>query len=95
VFSFSNTINHTPVGMDELNENEVKVYPNPARNTLYIENVDFGTAIIYSATGQLMGEYRISDQLNSINVSGFNSGLYIIKVVGNNNEVTSMKFFKN
>jgi len=95
VFSHSNTMNYTPVGVDELGSKEVSVYPNPARDVLYIQNVDLGSAKIYSATGQLMGDYRISDQLNTINVSGFGKGLYIIKIVGDNNEVTSMKFFKN
>ncbi len=95
VFSFSNPINYTPVGVDEFSTAEVNVYPNPARNIIYIENSTSGTAVIYSATGQLMGEYRIDDQINSINVSSFNTGLYLIKIVGNNDEVSSFKFFKN
>ena len=95
VLSFSNPINYVPVGVDELSSNEVNVYPNPARNTLYIENSTPGTAVIYSATGQLIGEFRIDDQLNSINVSSFEQGLYLIKIVGNNNEISSFKFFKN
>jgi len=95
VYSFSNPLAYVPVGVDELSLDEVKVYPNPARNTLYIENVDYGTAVIYNVTGQLMGEYQINNQVNSINVSSFNNGLYIIKIVGNNNEITSTKFFKN
>lgn len=95
VFSFSNTIYNVVVGVDEFDENEVKVYPNPARNILYIENSIQGTAVIYSVTGQFIGEYQLNDQLNRINVSGFNKGLYLIKIVGNNNEVTSLKFFKD
>jgi len=95
VLSFSNPINFTPVGVNELSDEDVKVYPNPARDILYIQNCELGTAVIYSATGQLMGEYRISDQLNNINVSSLTQGLYIIKIVGDNDKVTSMKFFKN
>jgi hypothetical protein len=95
VFSFSNPINFTPVGVDEISDEDVSVYPNPAKDVLYIENCELGTAVIYNATGQVMGEYRISDHRNNINVSSFESGLYIIKIVGDNNVVSSMKFFKN
>jgi hypothetical protein len=95
VLSFSNTINFTPVGVEEIGEDDVMVYPNPARDILYIENCQQGTAIVYNVTGQVMGEYLINDQLNTINVSSFESGLYIIKIVDHNNEVSSMKFFKN
>ena len=83
------------VGIEELDADEVKVYPNPARNMLYIENGVGGTAVIYSVTGQHMGEYQLNDQSNEINVSNFNSGLYIIRIVGDNNEVITKKFLKN
>ncbi len=83
------------VGIEELNADEVKVYPNPARNMLYIKNSVQGTAVIYSATGQRIGEYQLNQQLNSINVSSFESGLYLMKIVGNNNVVTTLKFFKD
>ncbi|RLD59451.1 MAG: hypothetical protein DRI97_00965, partial [Bacteroidetes bacterium] len=54
-----------------------EVFPNPARDILYIQNCELGTSVIYSATGQLIGEFRIDDQLNSINVSSFEQGLYL------------------
>ena len=71
------------------------VYPNPARNVLYIENGENTTAIIYSITGQEMGQYRLDGQLNEINVSNFESGLYVIRIIGDNNEVSTQKFLKN
>jgi hypothetical protein len=95
VFSFSNTISYVPVGVEELSENAVNVYPNPARNVLFIENSVSGRAVIYNVSGQLIGDYRLDGQLDEINVENFKSGLYIIQIVGDNNEVTTEKFFKD
>lgn len=95
VLSFSNMLNYTPVGVEEIGDDDVRVYPNPAKDILFIENCQLGTAVIYNVTGQVMGEYLINNSTNTINVSSFDSGLYIIRIVGDNNEVSSMKFFKN
>ena len=97
VFSFSNPIvGSPPVSVpEEFDADAVNVYPNPATNMLYISNCEEGTAVIYSITGQEIEQYRLSGQLNDINVSNFENGLYIIKIVGNNNEVTIKKFLKN
>jgi hypothetical protein len=97
VFSFSNPIvGSPPISVpEEFNADELMVYPNPARNVLYIENGENSTAIIYSITGQEMGQYRLDGQLNEINVSNFESGLYVIRIIGDNNEVSTQKFLKN
>jgi len=96
VFSFSNPIvGSPPVSIAEFDADEINVYPNPARNILYVTNCEESTAVIYSITGQEMEQYRLNGQLNEINVSNFENGLYIIKIVGNNNEVTIKKFLKN
>lgn len=95
VFSYSNTLNYVPVGVEEFDASEVKIYPNPARNILFIENSVSGTAIIYSITGQHIGDYQLNGQLNEINVDNFKDGLYLMKIVGDNNEVTTVKFLKD
>ncbi|HSG68609.1 MAG TPA: carboxypeptidase regulatory-like domain-containing protein [Bacteroidales bacterium] len=96
IFSFSNPIVGSPAtGIDEiLIVDGVNVYPNPAGNNLFVETMMEGTAMIYSISGQEMGQYRLNGQINVINVSDFEVGLYFIRVLGDNGEIRTMKFVK-
>ena len=70
----------TYVDLTNVDENaqaaNVKVYPVPAENEVFVQADGFQKAEIYSVTGQKMME----SQQNNMNVSQLSSGLYIIKV---------------
>ena len=55
---------------------EVRVYPNPAFNTVIIEAHNFAKAEIYNAMGQLLK----TETTNIVDVSSYNSGVYFLKV---------------
>jgi len=80
---------------NEIEEPEIKVYPNPVQDQLKIdvpagENVQ---VYIFNTTGQLMYEGRELDLQESINVSSFKKGLYIVKVISDG-EVFTTKLIK-
>jgi PKD repeat protein len=75
------------VGLYNTSPASVLVYPNPANDILYINY--HGPLQIFSATGQLIASLD-HDASKSIDISGYQSGLYILKT-GNNSMVRFMK----
>jgi len=72
----------------------VKLYPNPASTFINLEAVinDVVTkAVIFSVTGQKIAESKNS----TIDVSSFNSGIYLIKIETASGKSTMKKFIKN
>jgi endonuclease I len=59
---------------DIKNKSKVLIYPNPARDRIFIDNIDRNSITIYSATGITILETRDSN----IDVSKVDPGLYII-----------------
>ncbi|MDZ7743506.1 MAG: lamin tail domain-containing protein [Bacteroidota bacterium] len=71
-----------PVGMAEVSVNEVKIYPNPARNYLNVlcDPLQNNTIRVFNSLGALEMEMEISDF--NTRIDGFNAtGIYIIQVV--------------
>lgn len=91
-FSFTNiTNNHTisavftSNSIDEF-ENNVKIYPNPVKNTLFVESE---TAIqkinVYNALGQLVYTANNCGNITSISVENLTPGIYTLHLTGNTN----------
>ena len=83
---------HTWVeGVNEL-ENTLKVYPNPAKETLTIEGT-VTSVEVYNTVGQCL----LTKQANGntqIDLSGFSNGIYFLRVY-NNGEMVVRKFSVN
>lgn len=69
----------------------ISIYPNLVDDKLYIETQALGVevedVVVYDVYGRRQELSAISCQPSAIDVSGLNSGIYIIKVVTNNGEV--------
>ncbi|NNE31556.1 MAG: S8 family serine peptidase [Winogradskyella sp.] len=84
------------LGIEEFALETIKIYPNPVTDIL---NFDFSLAngfveiIILNALGQQLLEKKLYDGTESINVSDFTSGLYLIKATIDKN-TKSFKFIK-
>lgn len=77
-------VNAGTVGVEEISfDSPVKAYPNPVKNKLNISLSYFGEASlsITDVRGRLIHEISHASQLNSIDVSGFEKGCYILNVV--------------
>jgi hypothetical protein len=76
------------LGIDEnLNQN-VEIYPNPAKDLLTIKAENATKVVIYSSIGQKVYEKSVDSSEISINTDGFDSGIYLVKVVADGDVVT-------
>ncbi len=72
--------------------NNLIVFPNPAADVLFIENmIDPSVVEIYDINGKLV--YFNSDQSNSLKVNFLHSGVYVLKLITENN-VETIRFLK-
>ncbi|MBE0647522.1 MAG: T9SS type A sorting domain-containing protein [Bacteroidales bacterium] len=94
----SNIATAAPLGMEEDELSGIMIYPNPAREKLFIslpgEGHELFSLEIYRPDGRKLYESQIRNGNTAIDISGYTSGLYILKVNGNTASVVK-KFFKN
>lgn len=74
---------------------DFSVYPNPAKNQVNI-NLDSPQASLkfYSINGQVILEKELKRGVNSINISEFSSGLYVV-AIQSENSITTKKLVIN
>jgi hypothetical protein len=81
------------VGVTQLPSTEVRIYPNPASNMLYISNIaGISKVEIYSVVGNLVKSienFPNSRGQAGINVSDLPAGMYIVRTSGNPKSTTS------
>lgn len=72
----------------------INIYPNPASDLLYIEGLQKETlGRIYNANGQLVLIGEVEAETGKLSVSGLPSGMYILKLM-NNDEMVVKRFTK-
>ena len=79
-------------GVNEL-ENTLKVYPNPATETLNVEGV-MTSVEVYNTIGQCLMSKQVNGAGTQISLSGFDNGIYFLRV-SNNGETVVRKFSVN
>ncbi|MBO4281971.1 MAG: T9SS type A sorting domain-containing protein [Bacteroidales bacterium] len=67
------------VNVAEAEMEAIRIYPNPVRNNLSIENANNVTVNVYAANGQLVKTAYVNGNAN-INMSELSNGLYIVKM---------------
>jgi hypothetical protein len=85
-----------PVGINDLTRSleDLIVYPNPTTANLTVKTTAQGLLSIQNTNGQQLLQQEINEPNTTINVSGWNSGVYFVKVVGEKG-VHVGKFIKN
>lgn len=76
--------NDYTLSVDDFDSNQFVIYPNPVQDKMevLINNLFVNPKIeIYSSIGQLLNTYIGVPGANSINLSGFPNGFYIVKLV--------------
>ncbi len=74
------------VGNNTLNlaDSKVMLFPNPARERVFI-NVDRPTEVgIYAVTGSLMISRRVESSNDALDISGLTRGMYLVRSMGSN-----------
>ena len=81
----------TPIALSvnevAVNDN-VKVYPNPTTGTLHVNNLVEGSTIrVYNMVGAEVEVIENASEFNTLDLSSFNEGTYLVKVFSNDNVV--------
>lgn len=83
---------------EEIQKQELILYPNPTHDQLQIAVNQQGTkveqVIIYDINGREILNKFYNEYLVNINVSSYNTGIYIVKVSGTDGSEWSRKFIK-
>ena len=86
------------LGLDDTLKNGTGIYPNPAKDVLYItSNITGvqGSYTIFNALGQAVASKNIQfDAQVAINVEGLNKGIYFIKI-SREGKTSTLKFIKD
>ncbi|MCK5788733.1 MAG: T9SS type A sorting domain-containing protein, partial [Chlamydiia bacterium] len=67
----------------QLTESPVNIYPNPAYNTLHIETPEQSEIEIFNNLGQKVYQQDAISGARELDVSHYNSGMYMIRVKTN------------
>ncbi len=85
-------------GINEALANLISVYPNPNNGVLNItltnELSKNSSLEVYDALGKLVIKQVLANELNTINISNFENGIYLYKVLNNTNIVKVGKLVK-
>ncbi|HRW62292.1 MAG TPA: GLUG motif-containing protein [Bacteroidales bacterium] len=94
--SFNVTISRSTTGINNLDEIRVSIYPNPVNSILSIscqkENIHRIT--VTDITGQVIFEKEVVNQIEGIDFSNYNAGIYFIGLYTDKDIITS-KVIKN
>lgn len=77
-----------PTGVEEAAESNIKVYPIPAGNALFIESgYTNASVIIYDMTGKSFLQQTLNERNTELNTEELANGFYIYKIVSQGSEV--------
>jgi hypothetical protein len=83
-------VGNATAGVKGFDKKAVAVYPNPANSTLNITAGDVMESIqIFNLMGQKVMEAAVNQNTTTLNISGLNSGMYIITATVNGQQSTT------
>ena len=71
---------YSPTGVDETVHNAINLYPNPTTGLLKVEAQAMQHIAVYNMLGQQLHEADVSDDMAILNLKGYESGMYLVKV---------------
>ena len=89
--TLSNFITCIISGVNTMEENNINIYPNPAKEKIFIETIenDFKIFEVYDITQHLIYQDTYSGNRYSLNTENYSKGCYFIKIYSNSINVTS------
>lgn len=77
-------VDTNPLSVTEAALKKFKMYPNPAKDVVYLSNINFpATIAIYDVTGKLLVNKKAESNEIAINTSGLDAGIYMVNVTDN------------
>lgn len=86
-------INTCNLGTEVFNQKSVKLYPNPVQNRLFIDSEATQQYQIYSILGTKISEGTLAVG-NGIDCSGVSGGIYLLSLIDEMGNVSTVKFVK-
>jgi len=74
--------------VDEIDYNDIKLYPNPANNILNITAPTGSDIYIYNLIGGLVYQAKSKSTIHSVNIGHLPKGTYIVRIIKNENITT-------
>ena len=86
----SATITLTTTGINDYELSNVVVYPNPTTGMIQIQNSEsrIENVEVYDAYGKMLNMVNVNDNATVLDLSGYASGTYFVKIVTENGVVT-------
>ena len=81
-------VQYVPAGVEENGIQAVAVYPNPAKDVLTVKAENLSRVTVINTIGQKVFEQEVDGNEMTINTNDFESGIYMLRIVVDGNEVT-------
>ncbi len=93
--SSNQQVNITTTIVEDENNSQIVIYPNPAQSSCYIEsNSTIDLLQVFDLTGKLVYEELPGQNFTTIGVESFAKGVYMLKIVSENNVSTAKLLIK-
>jgi hypothetical protein len=80
-----------PTSIDQISQNQFRVFPNPATAYVTIQSEDqINSLVVTDITGRIIQELPVNDFETTLDVSSFDSGIYLI-AIHTENEISFSK----
>ncbi len=89
VFIYNTTILNTPI----IEKKEIVLYPNPTSGKVYF-NFPSQKITVYNSQGQELSVFSSINSLTEVDLNGFSTGIYLLKIVTEDNQVVNAKIIK-
>ena len=94
-YYWDNLVQGEPLDVTQNDLVEIAMYPNPATSVVTLDaSQEIAMIQIMNLLGQNVSTLEVNNTSSTINVSQFNTGVYIAKVVFSNGNVQTIKFIK-
>jgi len=83
-------------GIDDIEPTTASVYPNPSNDVVNV-SLDKGQLLkieLFSMTGRLIFKKDLNSKTYTLNIGGYPSGIYLVRVFNQNNDIVNTKILK-
>ena len=79
---------YSPTGVEELEDGQVAVYPNPTTSQFTIEGVGLNQVTVYNTIGQKVYEANCEGNSTEVNLGDVETGVYMVRIATENGTLT-------
>lgn len=84
-------------GLNEADESNLNVYPNPSHGSITVEypNTDYNSIKILDTRGRLISKYKKSEPIQQLDLSDYDKGVYILEIQNKTGKTRRVKIIRN